>query len=119
MAEDNCCSIAPYFEVPEHNMSKFRALTEQFIDKTRSEPGCLYYGFAFNGNSAHCREGYAGAEALLAHLDNVGDLLAQAQEIASLNRLEIHGPETELAKLREPLSALDVSFFVLENGFRR
>jgi quinol monooxygenase YgiN len=119
MADDNCCSIVPYFEVPEENMAMFRKLTEQFVEKTRSEPGCLYYGFTFNGNTVHCREGYADAEALRIHLENVGDLLAEAQDIASLDRLEIHGPEAQLAKLYKPLSALNVTFFVLENGFRR
>jgi hypothetical protein len=35
-------------------------------------------------------------------------------------RLEIHGPEEELAMLREPLKALNPQFFVLrEDGFRR
>ena len=36
-----------------------------------------------------------------------------------LTRLEIHGPEEELAKLREPLAHLKPQFFVLEYGFRR
>ena len=31
--------------------------------------------------------------------------------ISTLARLEVHGPEAELEKLREPLAALDVRFF--------
>ncbi len=77
------------------------------------------YGFSFAGSTAHCREGYTDAEGALAHLTNVGDLLDQAFRIASLRRLEIHGPEEELAKLRGPLAHLKPEFFTLEYGFRR
>ena len=64
-------------------------------------------------------EGYIDAEGVLTHLDNVGALLAEALTIADLTRLEIHGPETELAKLRVPLAQFNPQFFVLEYGFRR
>jgi len=116
---DTCCSIVPYFKVPEENLTAFKALCEQFVTKTSNEPDCLYYGFSFEGNEAHCREGYKNAEAALAHLDNVGELLAEVLKIAELTLLEIHGPEQELAKLRGPLADLNPHFFVLEYGFRR
>ena len=116
---DSCCTIVPYFKVPEENLTDFKKLCEAFVDKTNNEKDCLYYGFSFNGNEAHCREGYKNAEAALAHLDNVGDILAEALKISDLTRLEIHGPEEELAKLREPLAGLNPAFFVLEYGFRR
>ena len=43
----------------------------------------------------------------------------QAFKIVALTRLEIHGPEEELTKLRGPLAKLNPQFFVLEYGFRR
>lgn len=116
---DACCTIVPYFKVPEENLSAFKKLCEVFISKTNNEKDCLYYGFSFNGNEAHCREGYKNAEAALVHLENIGDVFADALKISELTRLEIHGPESELAKLREPLAALNPAFFVLEYGFRR
>lgn len=116
---DTCCSIVPYFNIPTENIDAFKAISEQFVVKSNNEPDCLYYGFSFNGNEAHCREGYKNAEAALAHLDNVGELLGEALKIAELTRLEVHGPESELAKLREPLASLKPAFFVLEYGFRR
>jgi len=115
---DTCCTIVPYFNVPEENLAAFKTICEQFVAKTKTEADCLYYGFSFNGNEAHCREGYQNAEAALAHLDNVGAILGEALKIAELTRLEIHGPESELAKLREPLAGLKPAFFVLEYGFR-
>ena len=117
--EDTCCTIVPYFKVHEGQLENFKNGCGAFVEKTAGEPKCLYYGFSFNGDEAHCREGYTDAEGVLTHLDNVGELLQQALEIADLTRLEIHGPESELARLREPLANLNPTFFVLEYGFRR
>ena len=117
--QDTCCSIVPYFKIGEGNLSAFKALGDEFVAATDTESGCLYYGFCFDGDIAHCREGYENGEAVLIHLDNVGELLGRALQIATLERLEIHGPEHELAKLREPLAELAPQFFVLECGFRR
>ena len=117
--QDTCCSIVPYFKVAAGQLGKFRELCEQFVEKTSTEPKCLYYGFCFLGDQVHCREGYQDAEGLLAHLNHVGDLLRQALAIAELTRLEVHGPETELSKLRGPMAALNPQFFTLELGFRR
>jgi len=117
--QDKCCTIVPYFKVFSGKLADFKGLCEQFIEKTNEEPKCLYYGFSFDGEQVHCREGYEDAEGVLAHLNNVGSLLEEALKIADLTRLEIHGPETELAKLREPLTHLKPQFFILEYGFRR
>jgi quinol monooxygenase YgiN len=117
--QDNCCTIVPCFNVQSGKLEAFKELCERFVEKTNEEPKCLYYGFSFNGDQIHCREGYEDAEGLLAHLENVGSLLEKALKIADLTRLEIHGPEKELAKLRAPLANLNPQFFVLEYGFRR
>ena len=117
--KDKCCSIVPYFKVHEGKLEAFKVLCEQFVDKTGVEPKCLYYGFSFDGEQAHCREGYEDAQGVLAHLENVGDLLEKALKIADLTRLEIHGPIDELAKLKEPLADLNPQYFTLEYGFRR
>lgn len=86
---------------------------------TKNEPKCLYYGFSFNGDQVHCREAYEDADGALAHLANVGALLGEALKIAELTRLEIHGVEEELAKLREPLAAFNPAYFTLQYGIRR
>jgi len=115
---DTCCTIVPYFEVPDEHLDAFKALCEEFVAQTKTEDACLYYGFSFAGNRAHCREGYRDADGLLAHLNNVDALLKRALEISKITRLEVHGPADELAKLREPLAALQARFYVLEYGFR-
>jgi quinol monooxygenase YgiN len=117
--QDKCCTIVPYFKVFDGKLPAFQKLCEQFVAKTRQEPKCLYYGFSFDGDQAHCREGYEDAAGLLAHLENVGALLAEASKLAGITRLEVHGPEEELAKLRGPLAKLNPQFFTLTTGFRR
>jgi len=117
--QDTCCTILPYFHIPEGNLNKFKAICEKFIEKTSTEPGCLYYGFSFNGNQAHCREGYESADALLTHAKSVGELFSEALEIVELTRLEVHGPAKELEKLRGSLADLNPQYFTLELGFRR
>lgn len=117
--QDTCCTLVPYFKVSDGSLGAFKELCEQFVDKTANESKCMFYGFSFDGDQAHCREGYEDAEGVLAHLDNVGALLGEALKIAELTRLEIHGPEAELAKLRDPLAELDPQYYVLEYGFRR
>lgn len=116
---DTCCSIVPYFSVQEDKLDQFRHLCEKFIEKTKEEKHCLYYGFTFNNSTVHCREGYENAEGVLVHLDNVGKLFEKALTISELIRLEIHGPAEEIEKLIKPLAHLNPQYFILEYGFRR
>ncbi len=116
---DTCCTLVPYFKVADGQLDAFKALVEQFVAKTRSEPGCVHYAFSFSGQTAHCREGYDDAAAVLAHLENVGALLQQALKIAEITRLEVHAPAAQIAKLREPLAGLNPQWFELASGYRR
>jgi hypothetical protein len=63
-----------------------------------------------------CREAYESAEGLLAHLDNVGALLAEMLKMADLTRVEVHGPAAELEKLKAPLAHLNPKWFTLEES---
>jgi quinol monooxygenase YgiN len=117
--QDKCVTIVPYFKIHNGKLAAVKRLCPQFVERTKSEPKCLYYGFSFDGDLMHCREGYADAEGCLAHVENVGALLGQLMTMADLTRLEIHGPKEELEKLRAPLAAFKPQFFTLEYGFRR
>ena len=85
--EDSCCTIAPHFKVHEDKMEAFKQICTQFVGKTKQESKCLYYGFSFNGDIVHCREGYKDAEGVLNHLQNVDELLKDALKISDLIRL--------------------------------
>ena len=114
MISDRHVSLHPYFKVHNGKLPEFKEFCSRFIAATSQETKCLYYGFTFNGHDVHCREAYEGAEGLLAHLDNVGAILGEALQYAEITRLEVHAAEDELAKLRQPLAALNATFFALE-----
>jgi hypothetical protein len=109
---NNCVSVHPHFKIEDGKLAEFRALTETISQKVSSETKCLYYNFTFNGDIAFCREAYDSAEGVLEHLDNVGSLLEKMLGISGLTAFEIHGPCSEINKLREPLSSMNPEFFV-------
>ena len=84
---DTYCTLAPYFEVQDGQLTAFKDLAARFTEIARTEPGCMHYTYAFNGNTAYCREGYDSAEAILAHIQNVGALFDEALKVAKLVRL--------------------------------
>ena len=108
----NFLTLHPYFKVHEGKLEQLKASFPAFIEKTASESKCLFYGFTVNGDEVFCREAYEDANGLLAHLENVGALLANALKIADLTRIEVHGPAAELEKLRAPLAHLSPTWFV-------
>lgn len=104
-------SIHPYFKVNEGRLDDFKKLITKFIERTRTEETCYYYDFSVSGDTVFCREAYAGAAGLLAHLENVGAQIEEALTMSDLVRLEVHGPAADLAQLKEPLAALSVTFY--------
>ena len=105
-------TLHPYFKAHPGKLEAFTAGIAAFQQKTATEKGNLFYNFTINGDEILCREGYESAEALLAHLENVGGLLAEALKIADLTRIEVHGPAAELEKLKQPLAHLAPEWFV-------
>ncbi len=110
----NFVSLHPYFNVHLGKLEAFKAALPAFVEKTATEEKNLFYGFTINGDEIFCREGYIDAEGVLAHLDNVGALLAEALKIADLIRVELHGPAKELDKLKGPLAHLNPAWFTVE-----
>jgi quinol monooxygenase YgiN len=118
-AQDTWCTVGAYFKVKPGKLEEFEQLADRFVEKTCKERGIRHYGWSFNGEEVHCRQGYLDAEGLLEHAENVGTLFQEALTIADCTRLAIHGPEEELAKVREPLAGFGLQCFVLKNSFRR
>ena len=52
-------------------------------------------------------------------MNNVGEILNRTLKIAPLDLLEIHGRESELAQLREPLADRNAAYWTLDDDFRR
>jgi quinol monooxygenase YgiN len=115
-ALSNFVSLHPYFKVHPGKLEEFKTSLPAFVEKTKSEAKNLFYGFTINADEVFCREGYADAEGILAHLENVGTMLAEAFKIADLTRIELHGPAEELDKLRAPLAHLNPAWFISERA---
>jgi len=112
----NFVTLHPYFKAHPGKLEAMKAGLPAFQAMTASEEKNLFYDFTIRGDEIFCREGYDGAEALLAHLDKVGALLGETLKIADLIRLEVHGPAAELEKLRGPLAHLNPQWFVHYEG---
>ena len=111
-------SIHPYFKVHPGQLEAVRALLPALVAKTATEPKNLFYDFTLKDDMVFCREGYVDAEGLVAHLGNVGPLVAEMLKLADLARVEVHGPAAELAKLEGPLAALKPVWFAYLCGRR-
>ena len=116
--EDTCCTLIVYFQVQVGKFQQFKEKARRAVELTKKQPQCLYFGFCFNEarQLAFCRQGYESAEGVMTHLEHIDHSMLR---ISELLRLEVHGPETELAKLKEPLSQYSPEYFTLAFGFRR
>ncbi|MEK7707569.1 MAG: hypothetical protein AAB380_06205 [Verrucomicrobiota bacterium] len=112
----NVVSIHPYFKAKSGKIAEAKAMLPTFVAKTATEQQNLHYDFTINGDEIHCRESYAGADGLLAHVENIGAVLGEFLKLVDLTRLEIHGPAGELARLKGPLAHLKPTWFVYECG---
>jgi quinol monooxygenase YgiN len=113
----NTVSIHPYFKVHEGKLDDFLALLPEFIEITASQDYCHWYDFTVSDEGVvHCREAYEGAEGLIKHVEGVGSVIERALKISDIIRCEIHGPAAELAKLKEPMSGLNPSYFTYQTG---
>lgn len=112
-------SIHPYFQIFPGKEGEFQEVIATFIKTTGTEDGCLYYDFTLNGDEAFCREAYTNGDTALIHLENVGQVIEKALTIATMTRLEIHGPEAELEKMRGPLASLNPAWFAHQGGLDR
>ena len=117
--DDKCCTIVPYIKIHPGKQEAFKGLCHEFVELTRKEPKCLYYGFSFNDDIAFCREGYEDANGVLGHLNNVGPRFPELFNLGDLIRIEVHGPREELERLRGPLADMKPEYFTLEYGFLR
>jgi quinol monooxygenase YgiN len=113
-ALSNFISLHPYFKVHPGKLETVKAGFPRFVEKTANEKNNLFYEFTVNGDEVFCREAYESAEGVLAHLDNIGGLLMEMLKISDLTRVEVHGPASELEKLKKPLSHLNPAWFALE-----
>jgi len=113
------CSIHPYFTVTD--WEKAKPIMDEFVTKTKTEAGCVYYGWTKVDDKLFCRESYADGDAVNAHLENVGPCIQAilAEGVATLDSIQIHGPAAELEKVKPGTEALGTKYFEVDSGFSK
>merc|ERR1711988_874079 len=113
LASDETLCVLVHWQIKDY--AKFLAGVKDFQNLTKQEQKVRYYGFYLSGSRAICREGYDSSEGFLEHLQNVDGPLKAALEVADVTRVEVHGPASEVDKLREPLSSFPAVFWSYPN----
>src|SRR5947209_15516057 len=80
----NFVSLHPYFKAHPGKREAAKSAFPRFVEKTATEKENLFYGFSINGDEIFCREAYETSNGVLAHLENVGELLAEVLKVADL-----------------------------------
>ena len=68
-------TIQPTFTILDK--AKATPIMKRFVEATKTEKGCIYYGWTVSGDKLFCREAYLNGEAANAHLKNVGSLIGE------------------------------------------
>ena len=93
------------FTIVDGKLETFKKLFREAIDHTQQKDlGTLSYQAYFNDDETKCYsiEWYEDSQAILNHLDSVGDVAAPLFEVCSTSRFEIFGnPSAEVLKAFE------------------
>ena len=112
-------TIHPTFTVTDWDKAK--PIMEDFVARTKTEAGCVYYGWVREGNTLKCREAYVDGEAVNAHLANVGECIGAilAEGVAKLDSINIQGPAAQLEIVKPGTEALGTKYFATDGGFSK
>uniref|UniRef100_A0A7S2TU70 ABM domain-containing protein n=1 Tax=Lotharella oceanica TaxID=641309 RepID=A0A7S2TU70_9EUKA len=118
--KDTAVSIHPYFKVPADKWDQFVAAFEKYYEAVKNEPNNHHYAFSFNKDEGIVfnREQYDSAEGLLAHIENTAPVNEVTAGLFDSVDLEIHGPASELEKLKDFAEESGSKLFVLDENAR-
>jgi len=119
---DTHLQVSPTYKIASGKVDNFVGLVDKFYQSSKtSTKERLYYGWARDGDTFYCRQGFKSAEGYLAHLQDVKDVQKQAIDM-STNGVEVTilGPQEEIEKLKassdEALKRMTCHFFELDQG---
>jgi len=117
-AAQTIMTIQPTFTIKDWEAA--RPVMDKFVELTKSETGCVYYGWTKVGDKLFCREAYGEATGVLAHIDNVGATFGAFLEsgAATLDKIELHGPKEELEKCKTVFDAFGTAYWEIDSGFQ-
>merc|ERR1719327_1256331 len=110
-------TIQPTFTIKD--WAAAAPIMAEFVEATKTESGCIYYGWSKTEDKLFCREAYVDAAAVCTHLDNVGALVTKLLEsAATLDGIELHGPTAELDKCKGKMDAFGTAYWIIDGGFQ-
>jgi len=111
--------IRPYFTILDWD--KARPIMAEFVERTKSEDRMVFYGWDIDGDTLHCREAYRDADAVAAHLANVGPCIAKLLEadVGKMDSISIYGPAAELEKVKPGTAKFGTKYFAIHSGFQQ
>jgi len=105
--------VTARFNIQEGKFEEFAEIADECIEIVREQDtGTTQYDWFFNEDHDECvvRETYADSDALLEHIDHVGDALGRLLELSGIT-LEIYGdPSPELSKAAAALEPATYHF---------
>jgi quinol monooxygenase YgiN len=116
------CAVYPTMTVLDGGKVE-RDLIPALVEETKSEKGCIFYGFTLNkeDNLLICREAYVDGEAVSAHIGNAVKHLGPAivGGVIKMESVIITGPADQLAIAKEAGDALGAVYQETLGGFSR
>jgi len=107
----NFYTIQPTFTIKD--LAKAEPFMKKCVDLTKTESGCMYYGWTIKDDKLFCREAYVDAAAVQAHLENivpaVGEMLDSGA--ASLDEINFMGPKAGWGTFKKSADALGAIYW--------
>ena len=120
-ASNNFLTLHPTFSITD--LAKAEPFMKQCVEATRSETGCLYYGWTVSadGTKLFCREAYIDGAAVNAHLINAVPIVGAMIDsgAVALDKIELHGPKAEWAACKEEADKLGMVYFDVDASFAK
>ena len=113
----NFLSLRPTYKVSDWDVA--RPIMDEYLAKTREERGPMFCGWNICGDTLFTSESFHNAGAVAEHLENVQPLVDKllSSGAATLERMELHGPTSELAKCKGAIKgSVDAAFFEIDSG---
>ena len=100
-------------------LADFRAVANDLIAVTKSEPGTLAYEWNLSHGDGVCHiyERYQDSEAMIKHVQSFGNFAARFMEACRPLRFDVYGTPSKEAKAA--LSDLNPTYFNFLGGFHR
>lgn len=118
-AASSFCTVQPTFTI--NDLAKAEPFMQKCVDATKTEEGCMYYGWAISedGSKLFCREAYVDGAAVNAHILNVVSTVGEMLDsgAVSLDSIELHGPKAEWAACKEEADKLGMVYFDVDSSF--